>query len=1030
MLKSILLKPFLLSGAIAATLGAQLAIAALPTKDIPTKKSVGGSPADSIVVNTRLTNDTIWILNGYTMVKSGVTLTIDPGTTIQPSLTNRGTLMVDRGGYLVAAGTKAQPITFQCEKNSDGTPAERGQWGGIVMLGKARSNQQIGGGLLQYEALGWAKFGAKTTDLDPNNDSSGVLTYVRLDGPGFPIAVDRELNGITLCAVGRKTLIHHVQVDRGDDDGIEFFGGSANADHMVITNQTDDSYDVDQGYSGTIDYMIGIQRTEAPRLRDPGSTLPFEPVGDFGIECSSTSAPGIRPLNALHFSHITLIDNGGYDGAMEDKEECAGTFEKMVVVAGGAAKDKPSGWAFRITGDGTAANITSSPSSLTYSDVFLTGKWTELYTFLGLTGTPAQVAVQKALVTSILNTEIKNYPYDAVNSYGLYKDLTPSNTDIIAAKSGAIVDGDLWYQDWTLPGTMEFPLGDRFNVEDPSATLTRTPTTDLTSPGSFTLNATATDPDDIAKLEILQDGLVLASATTGAVSFNVVNAQAGTIVYTVRATDKHPYKVRTSTQALSVTVTNLPPVVTIDTASAQNLVQPASFTLKTSATDADGIATLEILEGSTVLSSNTNSGTLNFDLTNVSAGLHKYSVRAKDKSATNPLTATSEMLIFVAPPPANKAPVITSFGRTGETLIANASFTLNAAATDSDGAIASMQILEGNQVLASSASGTISFAVPDKAAGNYSYLLKVTDNHASDPRTVVQVLNVVVFAQPPAENVAGPVINITRTGNDTLMEPASFTLNATADDPNGIDTVQILVNGEVKATGTSLTLSFPISNMVAGTYKYTIKAKDKHATDPKWSSKDFDVVVAANAAPSIVSFSRSGEPNLVGTAAFTMSAVAADLDGIASLQILIGNTVLGTSSNGVLSVQINNLLPGSYTYTVKATDKNSANPKVTTQELKVTVEAVVVSIAIPLRDLSGIRFSSSQGQNLIIESEGIGYVKLVVWNLSGHKVSARNVRLEQGQNAVFMGNLRGLHIVRLTSGKESRSARIVFNPNN
>ena len=200
MLKSLLFRRLLLSGTFAMTLGAGLTHGQALTP-IPVKKTETNVPADSIVVNTTLTKDKVWILAGFVVIKAGVTLTIQPGTTLQGDATIKGTLLVDRGGYLVAAGTPAEPITFKGPTN------EPGSWGGIVMLGRSISNQGLNN---QYEAMGWARFGGS----DPN-DSSGVLTYCRLDGPGLPIIVDRELNGLTLAAVGRTTVIHHIQIHRG-----------------------------------------------------------------------------------------------------------------------------------------------------------------------------------------------------------------------------------------------------------------------------------------------------------------------------------------------------------------------------------------------------------------------------------------------------------------------------------------------------------------------------------------------------------------------------------------------------------------------------------------------------------------------------------------------------------------------------------------------------------------------------------------------------------------------------------------------
>ena len=45
----------------------------------------------------------------------------------------------------------------------------------------------------------------------------------------------------------------------GSDDGIEFFGGSADIDHCVVENCTDDSYDWTEGWDGSAEYIIAYQ---------------------------------------------------------------------------------------------------------------------------------------------------------------------------------------------------------------------------------------------------------------------------------------------------------------------------------------------------------------------------------------------------------------------------------------------------------------------------------------------------------------------------------------------------------------------------------------------------------------------------------------------------------------------------------------------------------------------------------------------------------------------------------------------------
>ena len=84
-----------------------------------------------------------------------------------------------------------------------------------------------------------------------------ALFAVSLTGPGR-ITVTGP-NGLTLGGVGSATDIDHVEVYANADDGIEFFGGTVNTSHLVAAFCQDDSFDIDQGYSGTNQFWFAIQ---------------------------------------------------------------------------------------------------------------------------------------------------------------------------------------------------------------------------------------------------------------------------------------------------------------------------------------------------------------------------------------------------------------------------------------------------------------------------------------------------------------------------------------------------------------------------------------------------------------------------------------------------------------------------------------------------------------------------------------------------------------------------------------------------
>lgn len=206
--------------------------------------------------------DRIYFIQGKLVVPNGVILTIEPGTIIkgkQGQLTNASTLVVARGGKLMAEGTAAKPIIFTTEfdnielgqkagTNLDETDNQK--WGGIVILGKAKISAKIGDTEAQIEGLDadseYAKYGG-----NDDADNSGSLKYVAIRHGGIAISEGNEINGLTLGGVGSGTTIDYIEVLANLDDGIECFGGSVVIKHALVAYQGDDAFDIDQNFSGS-----------------------------------------------------------------------------------------------------------------------------------------------------------------------------------------------------------------------------------------------------------------------------------------------------------------------------------------------------------------------------------------------------------------------------------------------------------------------------------------------------------------------------------------------------------------------------------------------------------------------------------------------------------------------------------------------------------------------------------------------------------------------------------------------------------
>ncbi|MFO0550593.1 MAG: hypothetical protein U0271_19520 [Polyangiaceae bacterium] len=255
----------------------------------------GGAPAEQELsgelADRTLSKDTKWVLKGVVSVPDGVTLTIEPGTTIVGDKASLGTLVVQRGGKLDAEGTADEPIVFTSALPAGERSA--GDWGGVVLLGKAPINEP--GGEAEVEGFQDAQLYGGSNAAD----SSGTLRYVRIEFGGIEIAPDNEINGLTLAGVGSGTTIDFVEVRHTLDDCFEFFGGTVNVSHLVCYRNGDDGFDFDQGYQGSLQFLFLAQD---PTIADDANGLEAD---------NDKDDPAVTPVTNPKISNITLCGQNG-----------------------------------------------------------------------------------------------------------------------------------------------------------------------------------------------------------------------------------------------------------------------------------------------------------------------------------------------------------------------------------------------------------------------------------------------------------------------------------------------------------------------------------------------------------------------------------------------------------------------------------------------------------------------------------------------------------------------------------------------
>ena len=235
----------LVTGQVAALRGDQAPPVNVPGIDKPVVVVTG-----SVNGTETWSSNFYYVLRGAVFVEQGATLTIAPGTRIIGESGSVGTLIVKRGGRLNAIGTRTEPIVFTSDQ-AVGNRA-RGDWGGIILNGRAPVN--IEGG----EGVGEADTGVYGGN-DPN-DNSGSLRYVRVEFAGVEFSPDNELNGIAFQGVGRGGSYEFIQVHMNRDDALEWFGGTADIKYAVASNAADDSFDWTFGWSGRAQFVAITQR--------------------------------------------------------------------------------------------------------------------------------------------------------------------------------------------------------------------------------------------------------------------------------------------------------------------------------------------------------------------------------------------------------------------------------------------------------------------------------------------------------------------------------------------------------------------------------------------------------------------------------------------------------------------------------------------------------------------------------------------------------------------------------------------------
>ncbi|MEN9524673.1 MAG: hypothetical protein RLZZ256_57 [Bacteroidota bacterium] len=263
----------------------------------------GTAQGETITLQGRISKDTLlkkqntYILKGLVYMVNNATMTIEPGTVIKGSFsgTDVAALIITRGAKIQANGTPTDPIVF----TSASPNPQSGDWGGIVICGKAPVNTSFNGAANTFQVEGGIDNAngdglAGGTDAA---DNSGSLKFVRIEYAGYAFQPDKEINSLTMAAVGNGTTIENIQVSYAKDDAYEWFGGTVNCKFLIAYKTLDDDFDTDNGYNGKVQFGLVIRDS---LLADISRSEAFESDNNSG---GTTATPKTAPI----FSNITAI---------------------------------------------------------------------------------------------------------------------------------------------------------------------------------------------------------------------------------------------------------------------------------------------------------------------------------------------------------------------------------------------------------------------------------------------------------------------------------------------------------------------------------------------------------------------------------------------------------------------------------------------------------------------------------------------------------------------------------------------------
>jgi predicted phage tail protein len=457
---------------------------------------------------------------------------------------------------------------------------------------------------------------------------------------------------------------------------------------------------------------------------------------------------------------------------------------------------------------------------------------------------------------------------------------------------------------YTVPGASPLSVA----ITSPSSPLS------VLSTDTVTINASATGPNAITKVEFFDGAALLGSKTTAPYSLQKVFS-VGAHVLTAKVTDA----LNNTATSSSVTITsaapqNLPPLISI-TAPANNAQFSfgQSIAVGVSVSDLDGTVTrVEFYDGAALFGTKT-AAPYSITFSGIASGSHTLTAKAFDDAGG--ATTSAPINITVAAPPNSSPSVAITSPANNAQFSSGQSVSITANATDSDGTVARVEFYDGSTLVGTRTASPYTVTISSMTSGSHALTAKAVDNLGAINTSATVNISVAAPNTPPTVAIISPANNAQFSSGQSV----SITANAT-DSDGTVARVEFYDGSTLVGTRTASPYTVTISSMTSGSHALTAKAVDNFGSIT--TSAQVNISVAApNTPPTVAIISPANNAQFSSSQSVSITANATDSDGtVARVEFYDGSTLVGTTTASPYSVTVSSMTSGSHALTAKAVD--------------------------------------------------------------------------------------------------------------